>query len=308
MVRLACALSLLAVVLVLGCGGEAGPSAATETRTVEHAKGTARVPAQPQRLVVLDTGELDSAVALGVTPVGAAEGIEGEGLLEYLEDRAAGVELVGTTQAPNLEAVAALRPDLILSSRLRNEDIYDELQAIAPTVFTETVGVAWKENFALHARALGREERGRALLAEYDERAGRIAEQIDGRSIGFIRFFPGEIRAYQRGSFAGSVLDDVGAHRPPSQRDTEETFEEISSERVSSADADLLLYSAFGPENDTQLAAVVDSPRWRRLDAVRRGAATRVDDDIWGLGIGIGAAQRVLDDLERLAGSERPAP
>ena len=71
---------LLTIVLLLliGCGGgeagvASGPPAVVdgESRSVEHAMGVTEVPVDPQRVVVLDTGELDSALALGVVPVGA---------------------------------------------------------------------------------------------------------------------------------------------------------------------------------------------------------------------------------------------
>jgi iron complex transport system substrate-binding protein len=55
----------LLVLAVSACGerptetGEAAP--AGETRTVTHAMGTTEVTGTPGRVVVLDTGELDSA-------------------------------------------------------------------------------------------------------------------------------------------------------------------------------------------------------------------------------------------------------
>ena len=115
---------------------------------MSHTRGTTEVPAEPERVVVLDLGELDSAVALGMTPVGAVRAPVNDGLLSYLEDELTDVELVGEIGEPDLEKIAALEPDLILGSELRVAEFYDELSALAPTVFTETVGVAWKENLA----------------------------------------------------------------------------------------------------------------------------------------------------------------
>lgn len=43
------------------------------TRTVGHTMGTTEVPANPQHVVVPDTGELDSMLAPVVTPVGSME-------------------------------------------------------------------------------------------------------------------------------------------------------------------------------------------------------------------------------------------
>ena len=58
----------------------------------------------PKRIVVLDTGESDSATSLGVAPVGAVETGEGLGLPSYLEDTGE-TENVGTIEEPNLEKI-----------------------------------------------------------------------------------------------------------------------------------------------------------------------------------------------------------
>ena len=56
---------------------------------------------------------------------------------------------MGTIAEPNLEAIAALQPELILPNKARHEDPYPRLAQIAPTVFAERVGAVWKGNFAL---------------------------------------------------------------------------------------------------------------------------------------------------------------
>ncbi|WP_030559755.1 ABC transporter substrate-binding protein, partial [Streptomyces exfoliatus] len=110
------------------------------------------VPVAPKRVVVLDTAELDSALTLGVKPVGATHADVDSGFLSYLpEDQVAGIKDVGAMTTPNLESIAALKPDLILTSKVRHGDAYDELKKIAPTVMTENTGFTWKENFQTHA-------------------------------------------------------------------------------------------------------------------------------------------------------------
>ena len=56
---------LAATTLLAACGGTPTEniSAQPETRKVEHAMGVAEVPVEPKRVVVLDTGELDDALA-----------------------------------------------------------------------------------------------------------------------------------------------------------------------------------------------------------------------------------------------------
>jgi iron complex transport system substrate-binding protein len=300
-------LSAAVALSLTACGGSSDEaSAAGDTpakRTVEHFRGTTEVPAEPKRVVVLDLGELDSAIALGVTPVGAVKAPVEEGLLSYLEEEAAGIELVGEIGEPDLEKIAALDPDLILGSDVRVKDFYDELSAIAPTVFTETVGVAWKENLAVHAQALGREQQAQELLADYEAHAKELGERVaDDVEVSIVRFVPGEIRLYAKDSFIGTVLEDAGIQRPAVQ-DVPEFDVVVSAEQIDRAAGDVVFVGTYGDPAETDGPAVLGGPLWKRIPAVQAGDVHDVDDDIWFLGTGVGAAELVLDELEQtLAG------
>lgn len=306
--RLPLSAGLLAPVIALSltaCGSSddaaSRPSTGEpDTRTVTHARGSTEVPADPQRVVVLDLGELDSALALGVTPVGAVRAPVNSGLLSYLQEQAGDIELVGEIGEPSLEQIAALEPDLILGSELRVADFYDDLSAIAPTVFTETVGVAWKDNLAVHAEALGRQDEASELLAAYEQRAEQVGVAVDDAvQASVVRFVPGEIRLYAKASFIGTVLEDVGIARPPVQ-DVEEFDVVVSAERIDEAVGDVVFVGTYGDPAETDGPAVLGGPLWQRLPAVQAGDVHEVDDDVWFLGTGVGAAELVLDDLERV--------
>lgn len=292
------------------CGGadssatsEAAEPTEPTTRTVEHFRGTTEVPADPQRVVVLDLGELDSAVALGVKPVGAVKAPVEDGLLSYLSAQSEGIELVGEIGEPNLEQIAALQPDLILGSDIRVKDFYDELSAIAPTVFTETVGVTWKENFEVHAEALGREDLAASLMEAYEQRVEEVGAAVaDDRTVSVVRFVPGEIRLYAQDSFIGTVLQDAGIARPAAQ-DVPEFSVTASAEQIGLADGDVVFVGTYGDPAETDGPAVLAGPLWLRLPAVAAGQVHEVDDDIWFLGTGVGAADLVLDELEEVLAS-----
>ena len=114
--------ALLAVPLALAACAAPGASPTTDAsapsssaaagdfpRTITHAAGETTIPERPERVVVLDTGELDSMVALGIIPVGAVRAPVEDGLLDYLAPELEGTtELVGTIDEPNLEQIAAL--------------------------------------------------------------------------------------------------------------------------------------------------------------------------------------------------------
>lgn len=299
MTILARTLAALAAVLLLttGCGGS-DSGAPSDGRPVAHAMGVATVPAQPRRVVVLDTQELDAAVSLGVAPVGSTRASVAEQLPSFLEGKVppGSITTVGTIQDPDLEAIAALQPDLILSSKLRHERIHPQLQAIAPTVLSERTGDAWKDNLRLYADALGRVPEAERLLGAYQARAAELGRRVNAgqTTVSVIRQTPEDLRLYGPRSFVGSVLADAGFARPDVVRNAPKTFVEIGPEQIGQADADVVYATAYG--DVPKLSA---SPLWRSLSAVRAGRAHEVSDDNWMLAIGPTGANLVLDDLAR---------
>jgi iron complex transport system substrate-binding protein len=292
--------ALAATALLAACGSTAADESAAEepsTRTVEHAMGTAEVPVDPQRVVVLDTGELDDALALGVKPVGAVRIDVSTDFLSYLGDQTEGIEMVGTISEPNLEKIAALQPDLILSSTVRHEAIYEQLDAIAPTVLAPDLGDTWKENLRLYADALNKADEAEQLLADFEERAAVLGERIGtGKTLSIVRFLPGQIRLYSDKSFSGVILTDMGLKVPEAAVGAD-TYVELSPEQVTKAEADYLYVSTYGPEEDTDQKAVTGGPLWKTLTAVEAGEVHHLDDDLMS-GIGIQAAEQILSQFE----------
>ncbi|RRO19432.1 iron-siderophore ABC transporter substrate-binding protein [Saccharopolyspora rhizosphaerae] len=300
--RLLAALSAVFALGVAACGAPASDQPApSQSRVVQHAKGQTNVPEKPQRVVVLDTGELDAVLALGVKPIATVLPDANSQLQPYLAEKAGNIEVVGTIGSPNLEKIAALKPDLILSSKTRDDEHYDALSAIAPTVFAETVGKTWKDNFLLDAEALGKRAEADRILADYQTRAAEIGKQAGGRKVSMLRFTPGDIRLYGKGSFIGTILADAGFNRPDNQLG-DSTFSKLSREQVSQADGDMLFYAAYGDNARRQMGEVTNSVQWSTLNAVRSGHAIEVPDGTWYLGLGPIAANLVLDDLEKHVG------
>lgn len=290
-----------------GSGIEESPGAATaETRSVVHALGTTEVVGTPERVVVLDSGELDAVTSLGVVPVGT---VETEGLLEELADAhgfdAADVAVVGTIAEPDLEAVAALQPDLILTNAVRHAALYDQLSGLAPTVMSAELGAVWQENFLLSAEAMGRTGQAEEVLAGYERRVGEIAAAWGdpaATEVSVLRFMGGgQIRAYARGSFIGSVLEDVG-FTWPAALDTTENRVELGPETLDEVTADVVFWSpGFTDAGGSEAAGLQTGGLWNALPAVVSGDAHEVDDARWFLGLGPSGADLVLDDLTDIA-------
>jgi iron complex transport system substrate-binding protein len=301
-------LAVVAALALAACGGAPEPSAdagaatvdAAFPRTVDHAMGETEIRERPERVVVLDTGELDSVLSLGVTPVGAVTTDVSSDFLSYLAEGAEDVERVGSIAEPDLEAIAALQPDLILSNKVRHEDLYDDLSQIAPTVFAERVGAVWKDNFLLAAEALGLEDEAAADLEQYEKDAAALGQSIGdaaGTSVSAVRFVDGLIRVYTPASFIGTVLGDIGLDQLELPTGEVPTFAALSAEEVTRVDADIVLYSSYGAGQESGEAAVLGGPLWPRLSAVQQDRALPVEDDVFFTGIGLTAARLMVEDL-----------
>jgi iron complex transport system substrate-binding protein len=284
-------LALALTVVAASCGGDDDGG--------EDATGSDGL---PERVVVLDTPQLDAALSLGVTPVGAVRPAADAEFPEYLEG-ADDIADVGTIEAPNLEAIAKLEPDLILSSELRHADLYDELSEIATTVFSETTGGTWKADYLLFAEAMGRKAEAEEMLEAYETRAAAIGAELGtpaDTTVGIVRFLPDEIRVYGPESFSGSVLTDVGVSLPEAVRDVRDDIAIYpSAEQVDQASADVIYVTTWGDPTETTKSAVQGGPLWPTLPAVQQGRVFDVSDDVWMLGIGVLGADALLDDVER---------
>lgn len=280
------------------------PGSGGETQQITHAMGSTAVPLKPQRVVVLDTDKIDTAATLGVKLVGAARTSEVDAFPSYVGDLG-DVKPVGLLAEPDLEAIAALKPDLILGSKFRQEKFYDELSAIAPTVFTEKVGVTWKENFLLDGKALGQEQKARDSLAAYEKRAKDLGASIPNAAavkVSIVRFMPAEIRVYGPEGFSGIVVKDVGLGRPERQllaNKDDKRFDKVSPERIAEVDGDVIFVCAYGAKAEDQRTTVTAGNLWKELSAVKAGKVYPVTDETWMTGIGVTAASRILDDLEK---------
>ncbi|GGC67326.1 iron-siderophore ABC transporter substrate-binding protein [Hoyosella rhizosphaerae] len=313
--------AVVAAALLAGCASpDVEPTSPTATqgdfpRTVEHFRGATEIPAQPVRVAALDSSYSD-AVLLLESELVAHTDYRQDGLPEYLgadrETFAAEAVSVGELSNPSLERLAAINPDVIISAEVRHGELYDQLSAIAPTVFSETTGPTWKDNIRLLAEALGKEVVADAKLAEYEERAQKIGAEINAKHnnpvVSIIRF-AGEptARLYRTTSFSGIVLEDAGIARPDSQLADPENptniMNAISPENLHLAEADLIIVSSYDPGDDKDAESVREAAqpfRASRLWDTLEGRKVDVRDEVWMMPVSVQGAHAILDNLAEI--------
>ncbi|MFC9324851.1 ABC transporter substrate-binding protein [Kitasatospora sp. NPDC057015] len=298
--------------LLAGLGGTALTACAgNPAPTTDSATDTAAAipPADGPRVITLDTAELDSAMTLGITPVGAARAPADAGLPDYWPaSRLAEITHVGEIGSPDGAVIRHLKPELILGNQTRDGAHFETLRRIAPTVLTPTTGHPWKANFQQHAQALGRQAAAEAVVGAYQRHAAAVAQQLasaglSGHRISIVRFVANApIRLYARQNFLATLLDDVRLARPD-QQNAAQFAVEIPADQIARADGDHLFYAVYGDPDAAGATATLASPGWQALGAVRAHRAFPVNDRLWFQGIGYTGANAVLDELQRLLGA-----
>ena len=297
------ALRMLIAPLVLAALVVAPASA----RDITHAMGVTDVPDNPQRIVVLTNEGTEALLAVGITPVGAVRSWLGDPWYDHIAEDMAEVTVVGEESAVNLEVLVSLEPDLILGNKQRNEAIYEQLSAIAPTVLSERLRGDWKINMALYTDAAGVAGEGQAALDAFDARIGALHDALGTaleEEISIARFIAGQTRIYFKDTFSGLILEEIGFARPAAQ-DRPDFAEEITKERIPEFEGDRLFYFTYETGNgeaDGQAADWLADPLWLNLEVVKAGNVHEVSDAIWNTAGGIIAGNLMLDDLEEIYG------
>ncbi|MFE8701343.1 ABC transporter substrate-binding protein [Cytobacillus sp. FJAT-54145] len=290
-------------------GSETNKEEATPASyTVEHAMGTTTIEGTPEKVVILTNEGTEALLSMGVKPVGAVSSwspAEGSDFYAHIKDQMEGVTAVGQESSVNLEAIAALQPDLIIGNKLRQEEIYEQLNKIAPTVFAETLKGDWKLNFELYAKALNKEAEGQKVMADFDARVAEIKENAGDKlttEISIIRFMADHVRIYLKDTFAGTILEQIGFARPEAQN-VEDFMIKAGKEQIPQMEGDIIFYFTYAPPGETDALnneeEWLKDPLFQNLEAVKAGNIHKVDDSIWNTAGGVIAANLFLDDLEK---------
>jgi len=283
------------------CPLPSNPDQATGTQTVPTPTGNVQVPADPKRIVVLDTAALDAVCALGLWQrvQGATVPIAGAGPTSqpaYLGYGMQVVPSVGTPGAVDVAKISARQPDLILGTA--GDGNADALRGVAPTVLIGK-DPSWQASFSAFADALGRTGAGAKAIADYHTDAQNVgaatAAKLSQASV--LRFDGKDTQVQGDDSFAGRVMADAGVQRPAAQRGSSFTVTSLNTtDERDKVEGDAIFVMFDGPDGKTYGQQVMHSDDWKKLGAVSDNRSFVVDDTIWH-GSGITAARALLDDL-----------
>lgn len=319
-VRPFAALALAAVLALTGCAASDAPAedTAAEAHVVATDYGEVEVPADPQRVVVLNyalAGYLyDLDVPVTATIPEDADATEGE----YSEFWAQEAEQAGTEFLPwsvdgfDLEAILATDPDLIVGGGIgfplaQAEEVYDELSQIAPTVLVGRELGDWQSQFSFLADVFQREDQYQAALDAYDARVEEVAAAITPPP------GPSSFLALTADGTAYSLVESVGLPTEfaavgiePAPVFAEGDFEvyggggdmfELSTEQVGQTITQPSVFVMGFNGDFTDVETLKQNPVYAALPAFRDGAA--YDLPYWTLRGDYDEAMALLDVIEQ---------
>lgn len=182
-----------ALLALVGCAGgatDADSSSAGATRVVATENGDVTIPAEPERIVVLNSNLAGFFYALDVPVHATIPETPGPAGADYPEAWADEAEDDGTVVLPwgedgfDFEAIIAEDPDLIIAggqgfSAFHAAEGYDRLESIAPTVMVGRDLLTWQDQLDFIADdVLAVTEVKDELVAAYEEKVAEVAAAI----------------------------------------------------------------------------------------------------------------------------------
>ncbi|WP_216870853.1 ABC transporter substrate-binding protein [Modestobacter excelsi] len=261
------------------CGGTedepAAPSGSSAGGTfplsIENEFGTTEITEAPERVVTVGFNDADFVLALGVTPVGVRENLGDHDVTKrpWAREQLAGAGDIPTVggEEIDVEAVAALRPDLIVGVySFMDQAVYDQLSGIAPTLAQTDEhadgATPWQEQTLLTGRALGEEDRAQEIVDDVEARFAQATSEnpafagtslaVDLTGVGSGHYLLG------RDDLRTQFFTDLGFTVP-------DTSTDVSQERLDLLEADVLAVNGY-----TEADAAADT-LFSGLDVVTGG-------------------------------------
>jgi iron complex transport system substrate-binding protein len=233
------------------------------------------VPDHPRRIVSLVPNITDDVYSLGA-------GDDVVGISDFTEypAEARSKPVVGTITDPSIEAIVALRPDLILGTPYaNNQNALDALQRLGIPVFLiDPHGVEGiLRSLTALGSALNRQAEAAALVSRLNQRIDAVRARVQGKPVVRV-FMPvsyDPVFTIGRGSYITELVSLAGGRSITD--DLKQEWPEISLEAVIARAPEALLMLRGG---STTLASLEKRPGWKLLPAVRNRRVYYVDKRI----------------------------
>ncbi|MBP2280733.1 iron complex transport system substrate-binding protein [Psychrobacter sp. PL19] len=260
----------------------------------------------PKRIVVMENSFLGDVLALGLKPVGIADDDKPDSIITEFTQQISDYTSIGSRYQPSLEAIADLKPDLIIADEERHTVIAEELSRIAPSVVLKSRGESYVENIQtaqLVGHIVHQDQKMSQVINVHLQTMRGLRSQLAktrlaSQNVQFAIVSDKGMWLHGPSSYAGSLLSYLNIQSPiPKQMDV--AYIATSLEQLLAADPDWLL---IGRYNDhTLYDEWKSSPLFNQLTAVKKNQVIEVDPTYWALNRSMQSAEHMATELLQIA-------
>ncbi|MUT66097.1 Fe(3+) dicitrate ABC transporter substrate-binding protein [Paenibacillus sp. NEAU-GSW1] len=275
----------------------ASPAASTENIVIEHELGKIELDHVPQRIVVMEFSYADALTTLGVQPIGVADDGDAALLMDVVKEKLGNYTSVGSRYEPNIELISSLQPDLIIADLNHHKNVYDQLNAVAPTLVLNDHLADYNtmlSNYAVIAKAVGKEAEGQKRLEEHKQIIDEAKAKIKNSDLTILPAVvnPKGFFAHSDHSYVGSFLTSLGFNDPVKD---EESYPQLTLEQLVETNPQAIFL--LPTEEVTIVNEWEKNPLWSKIDAVTNDKVFSVERRNWALSRGLLGSEHVINDL-----------
>lgn len=263
--------SIISILLVSSCSSQAPPLKSNSpygVMSIDDLGREVRFNHPPQRIVSLDPSITEILFALGLNN-------EVVGVTDYCDypEQARSTSKVGGYINPNIEAIALLEPDLVVTTLKTNtprliqqlEDFGIKVFVLDPKKIEDIF-----ENISALAKLTYRKERAKEIVGALKERLQEIKRKVAGisRPGVFLEMGKDPLISVGPGSFAHDLIEIAGGRNVASQSSS--PYRRYTLEEILLADPEVIIICSMTPD-DSSLAQKKWWKRWTNMSAVRNG-------------------------------------
>lgn len=278
-------LPLLALILVLSaCSNQSDNKSSKnegETKTyVQDSGDKVKIPKNPKRIVVLGATYAGGLEQLGANIVGVADIVDDS---KVLKDKFKDVEKV---DAENVESVAKLKPDLIIT--YNTDKNLKKLNKVAPTIAFDYMKHDYKEQHQALGKIVGKEDKANAWIDKWNKKTENDGKAIkdaigEDTTVSIIKDFDKKVYALGKTYGHGSevLYDAFGLTMPKTveQATKKNDLADISEEELPDMAGDYVVT----PVAKGSKLSFENKDIWKNTEAVKNGHTIKVDEGIYWL-------------------------
>ncbi|GHK46454.1 hypothetical protein ECZU08_20500 [Escherichia coli] len=202
-------------------------------------------------------------------------------------------------RAAEHEAIAALKPDLIIADSSRHAGVYIALQQIAPVLLLKSRNETYAENLqsaAIIGEMVGKKREMQARLEQHKERMAQWASQLPkGTRVAFGTSREQQFNLHTQETRTGSVLASLGLNVPAAMAGA--SMPSIGS---SNCWRSILRLLVAHYREESIVKRWQQDPLWQMLTAAQKQQVASVDSNTWARMRGIFAAERIAADTVKI--------